>query len=363
MTGLDLVRQQILVAVGEPLAFSQSDLSIDGHAIEARLYAEDATAGFLPATGTLSAFHLPARPSARLDSGVETGSVVGVDFDPMLAKVIVHGPTRREAALRLALVLEGMTISGVVTNRDFLVATLRSEAFLVADTTTDFIERVDPGGSGEPPAVELARLMAATVLYRQALNRDASGALSFMRSGYRNSVMPPEQMILTRGEVETVVAYRSRRDGSFEVTVGEDSGAMAAAIVHRSPGVIEAVIDGVRSRFDLVRAGDDWHVQGSGFRADFVERSRFPETGPGSVAGGQLAPMPGTVRVVAVSVGDQVTAGQTLVVMEAMKMEHNVAAPDDAVVSEVRCAVGDQVDNGQVLVVLRPFESTEEAVR
>ena len=357
VTGLDLVRQQILVAQGEELAFTQDDLAIDGHAIEVRLYAEDADAGFLPATGTLAAFALAPTAPARLDSGVEAGSVVGVDFDPMLAKVIVHGPTRREAAMRLAVVLERMTIAGVVTNRDFLVRALRSDAFLAGDTTTDFVDRVDLGAATErgPADDEALSLYAAAVLYRQAVNRERARTLAFLRSGYRNSVLPPEQFILARDDHEVAVSYRSRRDGSFEVRVG-DGPSVEASLAAKSNGTIDAVIGGVRSRYDVIVSGDRWHVQGPMGRIDGVERSRFPDTGPGSVAGGQVAPMPGTIRLISVSEGDHVAAGQTLVVMEAMKMEHNVSAPEPAVVAEIRCSVGDQVDNGEVLVVLGPAD-------
>ncbi len=365
ITGLDLVRQQLLIARGEPLAFGQDDLGIDGHAIEARLYAEDVDAGFLPATGTLAGFALAADAGARLDSGVVAGSVVGVDFDPMLAKVIVHGPTRAEAALRLALVLERMTIAGVTTNREFLVRTLRHDGFLAGDTTTDFLDRhelaVAPLSTPTPDDDGRSRLLAAAALHRQATNRRAAGPLAFMRSGYRNSVMPPEQLIFDDGDRDGVdgdggltVTYRSRRDGTFEITPGDGAAPVIGAVVDCSGTRLDAVIDGIRSRFDVIVAGSAWHVQGPLGRVDLVERSRFPETGHGSVAGGQVAPMPGAIRVVAVAEGDRVEAGAALVVMEAMKMEHTVIAPEAGVVTEVRCAVGDQVDNGQVLVVISP---------
>ncbi|MGI9613583.1 MAG: biotin carboxylase N-terminal domain-containing protein [Acidimicrobiales bacterium] len=357
ITGLDLVRQQLLVAQGEMLGFDQADLGVRGHAIEARLYAEDVEAGFLPATGTLAAFATAADAAARLDSGVEAGSVIGVDFDPMLAKVIVHADTRREAALRLALVLERMTIAGVTTNRDFLVRALRNDGFLAGDTTTDFVERYAlVGAVAENDDVAL---LVAAALFRQANNRKKAGPLAFMRSGYRNSVMPPEQLILHDGAEERIVCYRSHRNGSFEITVGVETTPVVANIVGVSDSAIEAVIDGVRGRFDVVVSGAQWHVQGPNGRADFTERSRFPDTGHGTVAGGQVAPMPGSIRVVAVSEGDHVEAGAALVVLEAMKMEHTVVAPADGVVSEIRCAVGDQVDNGEVLVVLVPADAAD----
>ena len=161
VTGIDLVREQLRVAGGAELGYDQDDIDWSGSAIEVRLYAEDPDNDFLPATGTLSAYRPADEPVVRWDSGVEEGSVVGVDFDPMLAKVIAHGPTRAEAAGRLALALERMHLGGVVTNRDFLVATLRNEAFLAGDTTTDFIDRIDPAGSQAAPDTAMAAIVAA----------------------------------------------------------------------------------------------------------------------------------------------------------------------------------------------------------
>jgi propionyl-CoA carboxylase alpha chain len=361
VTGLDLVRQQLLVAQGEPLAFSQDDLSLSGHAIEARLYAEDVEAGYLPATGTVSAFEPPASPAARFDAGVAAGSVVGVEFDPMLAKVIVHAPTRREAALRLAAVLERTTIAGIVTNRDLLVRTLRHPDYLAGDTTTDFLDRTWSPGADVAPG-DLADLATALVLYRQALNRRDAGVLAFMRSGYRNSAMPAEQVTLAAGDRELVCSYRPRRDGSFELEIGDEPPlpGRTGRVEGWSDGRLDAVIDGVRATYAVIRSpgpgGVAWHVQGPGPRADLVERPRVGAPGGAAVAGGLLAPMPGTIRAVPVEVGQHVTRGQALVVMEAMKMEHAVTAPGDAVVAELRCAAGDQVDNGAVLVVLQPVE-------
>ncbi|MBW2387266.1 MAG: ATP-grasp domain-containing protein, partial [Deltaproteobacteria bacterium] len=157
VTGIDLVREQLRIARGEPLGYEQSDIESVGHAIEARLYAEDPAAGFLPAIGTLAAFEPAKDPEVRWDSGVERGSVIGTDFDPMLAKVIAYAPTRSEAAGRLALALERTHLGGVTTNRDFLVATLRTEAFLAGDTTTDFIDRIDPARTLELDEQDLER--------------------------------------------------------------------------------------------------------------------------------------------------------------------------------------------------------------
>ena len=188
VTGIDLVREQLRIAGGEELGYDQDSITWSGSAIEVRLYAEDPSNGFLPATGTLAAYRPALEPAVRWDSGVEEGSVVGVDFDPMLAKVIAHGPTRAEAAGRLALALERMHLGGVVTNRDFLVATLRNEAFLAGDTTTDFIDRIDPAGSQAAPDTAMAAIVAA--MWIQGRNRSDDRVWGFARSNFRTGSLP-----------------------------------------------------------------------------------------------------------------------------------------------------------------------------
>jgi propionyl-CoA carboxylase alpha chain len=358
ITGVDLVREQLRVAAGLPLSFSQDDLTITGHAIEARLYAEDPANNFLPAIGTLHVFEAPVSPAARIDSGVESGSVVGVDFDPMLAKVIVHAPTRAEAASRLALVLDTMAIAGVTTNRDFLVATLRHQAFLDGDTTTDFIERVRPRAAVVPDETLLAQAAIAAAMLKQQVNRVGTGALGFMPGGYRNSSMPPETALFAYGERVVTIRYRAIRGGTFEIdSLVDDESAGETARVHvvdadLRTGVLTIEIDGVRNQHRVTETEDSLVVQSPGGTVEITVIGRFPDYALVTVAGGQMAPMPGKVSSVHVVPGDSVQAGQSLVIMEAMKMEHTITAPIASVVSEVRCAVGDQVDNGQVLVIL-----------
>ena len=171
VTGVDLVREQLLVAQGLPLSVTQDGLAIDGHAIEARLYAEDPAAGFLPATGTLVDWCPATAPPCRWDAGVAAGSVVGVEFDPMLAKVISRAPTRGEAALALALALQRSRIRGVTTNRDFLVAVLRHPDFLAGRTTTSFIERSAVPLARRPSPAELRTAAIGAALAAQAAAR------------------------------------------------------------------------------------------------------------------------------------------------------------------------------------------------
>jgi propionyl-CoA carboxylase alpha chain len=220
VTGVDLVREQFRVANGEALDYEQEDVYVDGHAIEARLCAEDPAAGFLPATGTIVAFDVPHEPFVRWESGVERGSRVSVAFDPLLAKVISYAPTRDEAAAVLALALERLHLGGVVTNRDFLVATLRHEAFLAGDTTTDFIDRYAPARTLELGDEELRRTAVAGALWLQGEHRASAPVLESAPSGWRNARLPAQRTSLRRGDVTFDVDYSRRRDGTFSVGAG-----------------------------------------------------------------------------------------------------------------------------------------------
>jgi len=358
ITGIDLVREQLRIAMGEPLGIEQSDVRIAGHAIEARLYAEDPASGFLPATGTLVAFEVPPTPDSRVDTGVQSGSVVSVDFDPMLAKVIVHAPTRREAAARLALVLQRTVLAGVTTNRDFLVATLRTPAFVAGDTTTDFIERVAPATAFVPDRAALVETAIAATMALQAKHRTQADALRFMRSGYRNSSMPAQEVHYAVGDHSISVQYRSLRLGGFTVavTVDETVGEWQAVQVDNgSPddGSLTVQIDTRRVRYRITPVGDGIAAHGPAGTVVLSPLPRFPDHAATDVAGGQTAPMPGKVLAVHVAIGDDVSAGQPLVVMEAMKMEHTITSPVAGTVTELRCSTGDQVDNGQILVVVQ----------
>ena len=173
------------------------------------------SAGFLPASGTLAAFAPADEPAVRWDSGVEAGSVVGTRFDPMLAKVIAHAPTRAEAAARLARALERLHVGGVTTNRDFLAATLREPAFLAGETTTDFIDRVRPPTTLELPEADLDRALVAGALWMQGRDRAVADVLAGLPSGWRNTRMPPQSIAVEQGGTRHVVEYGSDRDGSF----------------------------------------------------------------------------------------------------------------------------------------------------
>ncbi len=407
ITGFDLVREQIRIAAGEPLGYSQDDLSISGWAVEARLYAEDPRTGFLPSTGTLDVW-APA-DIGRFDSGVEQGSVIGTEFDPLLAKVIMHAATRNEAALGLALALERTRIAGTITNRDFLVAALRHEEFLSGHTDTDFIERTGLAGvagaevetpSQDQPSQALQAAVAAVVLVSSARNRRDATSLAFMPTGYRNSAMPDQVLALTHENQEFSVSYKRNRDNSWWLSINTgdstedstDSNADASSAGHNltarvinldmanldmtsrngqsthatliDGGYVRADIDaeldaeiaGLRGSWRISAVGNNWYVHGPGGAVSLAQRSRFPALDINAVEGGLTAPMPGKIILVDVAEGDSVSVGQVLLVMEAMKMEHQIAAPGTGTVTEVRATVGGQVDNGELLVVISADE-------
>ncbi|MEE1570133.1 MAG: biotin/lipoyl-containing protein, partial [Acidimicrobiales bacterium] len=329
----------------------QADICFSGHSIEARLYAEDPSAGFLPATGTLVAFEPASTPEVRWDSGVEIGSHVGVEFDPMLAKVVSHGPTRTEAAGRLALALEHLHLGGVTTNRDFLVSTLRHPGYLSGDTTTDFIDRHSPTPDLSLTDDEVARAATTAAMWLQGRNRSEATVLAEIPSGWRNARLPEQQVTFNHGGAPIEVSYRSQRDGSFRVNGATD------ARVHRwSPQEVDLEVDGHRSTSRITGTVDKVFVQVSRGTAVFDVVPRFVVPGTEEPTGGLTAPMPGVVLELRVAVGDAVTTGQTLVILEAMKMEHHMKAPFDGHVAEMLVSAGQQVESGAVLLVIDPLE-------
>ena len=355
VTGIDLVREQLRIAAGEPLGYEQSDIAFSGFSIEARLYAEDPANDFLPATGTLVAYEPAASPKVRWDSGVAQGSLIGTDFDPMLAKVIAHGPTRSEAAGRLALALERTHLGGVVTNRDFLVATLRTPEFLAGDTTTDFIDRVEPARSLEPSDEERERAARTAALWLQGVNRAAAPVLAAAPSGWRNARLPDQRVVLTHGDSEVVVRYHTLRDRSLRFDDG------SSARIHAWSGdAIDVEIAGRRSRTRITCADDRLVVHGPRGDLEFTLQPRFEIPGAEDVSGGFVASMPGKVIELRVRVGDRVKAGETLIVLEAMKMEHPMRATEDGVVREVRVSEGEQVEAGTVLLVVASADAEDK---
>ena len=347
VTGKDLVYEQLRIARGEELGYSQDDITWKGSSIEARLYAEDPSNDFLPATGTLIAYESDANIDARWDTGIEQGSVVGTDFDPMLAKVITKGKTRVDAANKLALALESLHIGGVTTNRDFLVASLRSEDFLKGKTTSDFIEKSNPQRAVVLKGSALENATSAAALWIQGQNRENANILKEIPTGWRNSRLPRQKMTLSYLDNEVEVTYKSNRDGSF--AVNEET---TAKVIDWTPSGIDIEINTSRFYSKITQADDNIVVHGPWGDALFKILPRFTLPGSEIQAGGLIAPMPGKVIDLKVKVGSKVKKGDTLVILEAMKMEHQVKASEDGKVTKVLIKKDDQLENGALLMVV-----------
>lgn len=352
ITGLDLVRLQLLVAEGNPLPDEALNATISGHAIEVRLYAEDVAAGFLPATGKVHGFSVPDLPGIRVDAGVVEGSEVGVHYDAMLAKVIAYGPTRDDARRTLARALAESRLHGVVTNRELLVGILREPEFAAGTIDTGYLGRHDPvtlARSWRAPETVTVHAIAAA-LAGQAARRGSAIVLGEAPTGWRN--VPSEAQhttFIVEGE-EVDVRYRLRR-GAAEVAVG--GGAQTRIRVHSAtPERVDFEMDGVRRACAVGVRGSTYYVDSNLGSLELEEQPRFPEPGSRNEPGSLLAPMPGTVVRVPVEEGQHVEEGTTIMVLEAMKMEHQIKAPVAGLVSQLSVKPGQTVDVGAVLAVV-----------
>ncbi len=347
VTGKDLVYEQLRIARGEELGYKQEDISWEGSSIEARLYAEDPANEFLPATGTLIAYETDEGIDARWDTGIEQGSVIGTDFDPMLAKVIAKGKNRTDAANKLALALQSLHIGGITTNRDFLVASLRSKHFHKGQTTSDFIERAKPQRSVILKGQQLEQVTTAAALWIQGENRNNASLLKEAPSGWRNSRLPRQKISFEYFDKEIKVTYKANRDGSFDLN--EDT---KASILKWTATGIDLEVNNTRFFSKVTRKNDDLVVHGPWGDALLKILPRFTLPGAELQAGGLVAPMPGKVIDLKVKVGSKVKKGDTLVILEAMKMEHQVKAIEDGKVTQVLIKKEDQLENGALLMIV-----------
>ncbi|CAM2187271.1 acetyl/propionyl/methylcrotonyl-CoA carboxylase subunit alpha [Burkholderia orbicola] len=361
VTGLDLVEWQLRVAAGEPLPLKQEELRVQGHALEARLYAENPARGFLPSTGTLKHLRLPAGvefdvgAAVRVDSGVREGDAITPFYDPMIAKLIVHGADRAEALGLMLRALRACEVVGLHTNAAFLQRIVACEPFAIADLDTGLIERNHDAlfAPQQPPRATLA-LACAALLARErgAASQGASPWSSLpdwrLNGGYRRTL----EWHATDREADVTVTYEDDGAGT-RIAIG-DAVAQPFAWTHgATPLDFDVTLGGVRSSGRVYADGDTFHVFTQGAAETFEWRNLLAHAGDAEQSGGRLtAPMPGKVIAVLVEPGQKVEAGTPLIVMEAMKMEHTIGAPSAGVVAEVLYGVGDQVADGAQLLMM-----------
>ena len=344
-TGLDLVELQLHVADGGRL--DPEPPPSRGYSIEARLYAEDPAKGWQAQAGTVHRFDVPH--TVRLDSGIADGSTVSIFYDPMLAKLISYAPTRRQAAGVLSDALARTRIHGVRTNRDLLVNVLRHPAFLDGATDTAFFDTHGLAELAAPLAdARAAKLSAvAAALADAARNRHTATVFAAAPSGWRNLASGYQTKTYTDGAGDThEIRYRFTRTGV------ELPGHDGVTLVSAAPEAVVLSVDGVDLPFDVARYGlnfEDVFVDSPLGPSQLVSLPRFPDSDAAVALGSLLAPMPGSVLRIGAALGDNVTAGQPLVWLEAMKMEHTVTAPADGVLAELNVEPGKQVDVGAVL--------------
>jgi 3-methylcrotonyl-CoA carboxylase alpha subunit len=349
--GVDLVEWQLRIAAGERLSFDQTALVPRGHAVEARLCAEDPQQDFAPSAGRLEHLGWPAESAGlRVDAGFESGDVVPPDYDSLLGKLIGSGSSRREAIAALVRGIEDLRIAGVATNAAWLAAALRSPAFADGEPTTRFV--ADAGALGAAPPAGADDLAVAALLEVQGAGRAPADASPWAaRDAFRVN-LPAAQGLELRvdGVVQRVEVVGDGADWRVRSALGE-----RRLRIRPDPadGRVAVWIDGLERRLDWARADDRIHLWREGRRYTFtVLDPRRGAVRASAHEGGLVAQLPGTVVAVQVAVGDRVAAGATLLVVEAMKMEHAVRAPRPGVVSRILHAVGERVTEGAVLIEL-----------
>ena len=359
ITGLDLVKWQLLVAAGEALPLKQEQLNFHGHAIEARIYAENPAKGFLPSTGTLRHLRAPEerRGAVRVDSGVRQGDAITPHYDPMIAKLIVWGEDRDTALGRMRAALAEYEIVGVSTNVEFLARTVASKAFSSADLDTGLIERcsaelfpADAGASDE----EFAAAAFAELMAEEAQAAAAAMASNDPHSpwdcvdGWRLNLGSHHELTFAQGGRACKVQIHFAPEG-YRLSVDSRDYTLAGG---EENGVLHVTLGDASFRVRAVRDGADWHLFRDGAHRVLTLRSAQTAPEPDVATGSLAAPMPGRILQVLVQVGANVAKGAPLVILEAMKMEHTITAPRDGCVAEIRFKAGEQVNEGAELLRL-----------
>jgi len=355
ITGLDLVEQQLRVACGEKLGITQADVTLTGHAVEARIYAEDPARGFLPTGGKVLVYAEPTGEGVRVDSGIDAGSEVGSMYDPMLAKVIAHGPDRTTALARLDAALRDLVVLGPATNTAFLRVLVTDPDVVAGALDTGLVERI---AEAQPPHVVADHVLAAAALARLLDLEPAPGVVDpfTIPGGWRigEASWAVWRLRPEGGDSEAIEVRVRGRASAAQVAVGDAESVDASAVWDGAHALVVSM-HGETRRYHYAERGETALLGLDGQTWALREQDRLTAARHSEAEGSGgplLAPMPGTVTVVHVDQGDAVTAGQTLLVVEAMKMEHPIKAATDGVVTELHVNAGDRVDMDQPLALV-----------
>lgn len=346
VTGVDLVRAQINIAKNEYLELKQKDVEFNGHALEVRLYAENPNNDFLPETGKIVCYEPYKNKSIRWDSGVQKGYEVGTNFDPMLSKVISWAPNRTDACLQLATALEKSCIGGVKTNKDFLVECIRHPEFLAGNTTSDFIEIQSPNRKKVLNDHDKNNLMIAGALWISQTNIKNKNKLRFIKHSWTNGRLPHQNISFQFENEIHQIKYSYINKESISILEKN------VEIISFDNEMLECVIDGIRSQYQIYRDEDRLFVFDSFNDIQLKILPRFVDPSTSSIEGGLLAPMPGKISEVLIKKDQKVKAGQSLMIIEAMKMEQTIKSPNAGKISKIMVKKGQQVENGESLLVI-----------
>jgi len=341
VTGIDLVGWQLAIAAGEPLPIGQPQLLIDGHAIEARLYAEDPA--FLPQTGTVIDWRPATGAGVRIDHGLAPGQVVNSFYDPLLAKVIAHGANREQARRRLIAALEDSVLFGIPTNRDFLLCVLKHQAFVAGEATTRFIDH-HFGAAMPAGAVDPRILALAAVLLREGSVPEAASPWFSTGGGAW-----PVRLLTGHEEAAATVITA----GPHRYQVALTAATFQIEIIDRPPGAVRFRIDGLQQTARYRATPDALHLDLHGVNVMVRDTTLAPRArAPAADASRLLAPMTGCVLAVLAKPGERVTKGQRVIVLEAMKMQHEIVAERDGILAHIAVKPGDQVASRELLAEL-----------
>ena len=346
VTGVDLVRAQINIAKNEYLELKQKDVEFNGHALEVRLYAENPNNDFLPETGKIVCYEPYKNKSIRWDSGVQKGYEVGTNFDPMLSKVISWAPNRTDACLQLATALEKSCIGGVKTNKDFLVECIRHPEFLAGNTTSDFIEIQSPNRKKVLNDHDKNNLMIAGALWISQTNIKNKNKLRFIKHSWTNGRLPHQNISFQFENEVHQIKYSYINEESISILEKN------VEIISFDNEMLECVIDGIRVEYQIYRDEDRLFVFDSFNDIQLKVLPRFVDPSTSSIEGGLLAPMPGKISEVLIKKDQKVKAGQSLMIIEAMKMEQTIKSPNAGKISKIMVKKGQQVENGESLLVI-----------
>ena len=357
ITGLDLVQMQIEVAEGRPLSVTQEDIKGNGYAIECRLYAEDADNNFMPATGKILKWQVPEIDGLRIESGVESGSVISTHYDPMIAKLITHGRDRAEAQRKMSAALANLNCLGLTTNQDFLKAILCNADFQAGNYDTHFLQKqFNYTKEQSVEAIEMAAIAAST--FDRSERESKRTILQNIPSGWRNNFYQPQQETFLNGEEEVLVKYN---EANFSIVIASDEGAKQSPsddyqvfVQEISEDEIFLELNGIQERLTVVRSENDYFIQhGRNGTVNLTRKERFPIKEAEKVKGGYISPMPGKVIKVLVAPGQEVKSGDGLLVLLSMKMENTICADDDGTVEEIYVNAEEDLEAGKLLLKMK----------